>query len=216
MARTLSDVRPQRRLSQPNPPPTARPATPVRLTTPAGAARPWTWVAASKSAQTAPGWTLMLLRSGSTIRLRIAARSMTTPSSQIADPDTLWPPLRTDTRQPAPRRGVERHHGVVGVGTPGDKRGSAIDGAVPQPPRVVIAGSVRVDQDALERVEWIHVAPSPGSMGGGRSKHNPHLGDRLVGCRAREAPVADALEQRDAPTTAPGATVELRLLGPSR
>ena len=96
-------VRPCRRVSQPTPPPTVSPATPVPETTPSGTASPCAWVAWLTSASVAPGWTRTIRRRGSTPTARSAPRSRTIPPSTVPWPATLWPPPRTASRSPCSR-----------------------------------------------------------------------------------------------------------------
>ena len=93
----LSMARPYRLRSQPMPPLSVRPPTPVSEISPPGVARPWTWVAASTSRQVAPPSTHARRWSGSTRTARIAERSIMTAPSPTACPATLWPPPRIET-----------------------------------------------------------------------------------------------------------------------
>jgi len=96
----LSQVAPNRRASQPIPPPRVSPASPVWLTMPAVTARPCRWVAASNSPFRTPAPARASRRDGSTWTWRMARRSITRPPSQTARPATPWPPDRTATGRP--------------------------------------------------------------------------------------------------------------------
>ena len=102
-ARMLSTVRPCLRSSQPEPPPSASPATPVLDTRPPTVASPCSWVAASTSPQVRPPPTRTTRRSGSTTSSRRPRTSITRPSSTSDAPATEWPPPRTATRMPRVR-----------------------------------------------------------------------------------------------------------------
>ena len=173
IATTLSEVRPQRRLSQPNPPPTASPATPGAADDARGSREA---VDLGRGIEVGPD------RAGlDADAAPLGIDHQAAHRREIDDDPALAqrrsrhvvPAAADRHRQPASRRGIEGDGGIVGVDAAGDQGRAAVDGAVPQPARVVVPGPIRMDQDALERSEWIHVAPSPGSMGGGRSKHNP-------------------------------------------
>ena len=99
----LSTVMPCLRLSQPKPPPSVSPATPVVELMPTGVARPWAWVASSKSASVAPPSTVARRRSGSTRTAFIRERSITSPPSHVALPAMLCPPPRTASSSPLSR-----------------------------------------------------------------------------------------------------------------
>ena len=70
------------RISQPIPPPSVSPATPVWVTIPAGTASPKAWVSRSSSPSSTPAWARAVRASGSTRMPFIGARSMTMPPSQ--------------------------------------------------------------------------------------------------------------------------------------
>ena len=72
-ATRLSQARPCRRSSQPEPPPSVRPATPVLETRPPVVARPWSAVARSTCAQMAPPPTRAMRRPGWTSTADIRA-----------------------------------------------------------------------------------------------------------------------------------------------
>ena len=91
---------PYLRLSQPKPPPSVRPATPVVELMPTGVARPWAWVAASRSASVAPPSMVTRRAAGSTRAAFICERSITMPSSHRALPAMLCPPPRTASTSP--------------------------------------------------------------------------------------------------------------------
>ncbi len=93
----LSTVMPYLRLSQPKPPPSVRPATPVVELMPSGVARPCAWAAASKSPRVQPGSTLARRAAGSTWTRFIGDRSIISPPSHTALPAMLWPPPRIET-----------------------------------------------------------------------------------------------------------------------
>ena len=87
---------PQRRISQPWPPPSVNPATPVDEMMPPVVARPNGSVARSKSFQVSPGSVTITRRAESTRAAFIAERSIIRPPSTTALPVTLWPPPRTE------------------------------------------------------------------------------------------------------------------------
>src|SRR5215218_10345093 len=101
-ASRLSQARPCLRSSQPEPPPSVRPATPVVDTRPPVVARPCSWVARSSCAQVAPPPTRATRRVVSTSTASRPRTSMTTPSHRHT-PVTEWPPARTDTSRPRSR-----------------------------------------------------------------------------------------------------------------
>jgi len=94
-ARRLSHVRPNRRLSQPKPPPSANPPMPVWEMTPPGVAKPNSCTSRSKSPQRHPPPATATFALGSTCTPRNLDRSMTIPPSQVPLPAALWPPPRT-------------------------------------------------------------------------------------------------------------------------
>ena len=77
----LSQLSPCLRDSQPIPPPSVKPATPVWLTTPPGTARPCSWVAASSCAHVVPPPQRARCAPGSTVTAVIGLRSIIRPSS---------------------------------------------------------------------------------------------------------------------------------------
>jgi hypothetical protein len=85
------------RLSQPKPPPSVRPATPVVELIPNGVARPCACAAASKSPRVQPGSTVARRAFAFTRTPFIAERSIMRPSSQTALPAMLCPPPRIET-----------------------------------------------------------------------------------------------------------------------
>jgi hypothetical protein len=99
----LSIVSPYLRCSQPMPPPSVSPATPVCVTIPPVVARPNAWVAWSSSPHSTPPSTFALRASGSTRMPFISPRSITIPPSQTDSPGKLWPPPRTATGSPLRR-----------------------------------------------------------------------------------------------------------------
>ena len=82
------------RMSQPTPPPSARPPIPVLDTIPYGTASPKTCVSLSMSPRVAPPCTRTVRVLSSTKTDLIRERSITKPSSQSARPPTLCPPPR--------------------------------------------------------------------------------------------------------------------------
>ena len=96
----LSTVMPYVRLSQPNPPPSVRPAIPVVELMPVGTARARAWVAASRSPNVAPGSTRAVRASGSTCTAFILLNEITRPPSHIAFPAMLWPAPKMASRSP--------------------------------------------------------------------------------------------------------------------
>ena len=101
--RKLSSAMPNRGISQPNPPPSVRPATPVLETTPPVVARPNCWVSRLNSRQSAPPPRSM--PSYVPDRRHLAHRRQVDHDAAIDDarPATLCPPPRTATSMPAPR-----------------------------------------------------------------------------------------------------------------
>jgi hypothetical protein len=85
----LSQVSPYFPLSQPSPPPSARPDSPVTDTTPVGVASPNACVWRSRSASVMPVCTVATRRAGSTLPPFIGDRSSMTPPLQTALPATL-------------------------------------------------------------------------------------------------------------------------------
>jgi hypothetical protein len=81
-------------MSQPMPPPSVSPPTPVCEIWPAGTARPCSCVAASTSPSRAPPPTRTMRRSGSTSTAFSARMSMHSASSRTERPDTECPPAR--------------------------------------------------------------------------------------------------------------------------
>ena len=96
----LSIARPYRLRSQPMPPLSVSPPTPVSEISPPGVARPNSWVAWSTAAHVAPPSTTARAPSGSTRTAFIGERSTMTPPSATACPATLCPPPRTETGWP--------------------------------------------------------------------------------------------------------------------
>ena len=82
----LSIVSPCTRVSQPQPPPSVRPPTPVWLIVPAGTARPCSCVAASSCPNDAPPPTRARRACGSTTTWWIGLRSIISPPSGTAAP----------------------------------------------------------------------------------------------------------------------------------
>ena len=95
----LSQASPYDGDNHPMPPPSVSPPTPVALISPPVVAKPKTWVPASKSPHVAPPSTRARPARGSTRTLRMQDRSIMSPWSQTALPDTLCPPPLTDRRR---------------------------------------------------------------------------------------------------------------------
>src|SRR5438874_5037234 len=93
-----SIVSPCLRCSQPMPPPSVSPATPVCVTIPAGTASPNACVSRSSSPRSTPACTRTVRRPGSTRTPFMSDRSITRPSSHVECPGKLCPPPRTATR----------------------------------------------------------------------------------------------------------------------
>ena len=85
------------------PPPSVSPPTPVVEMMPPVVARPNGYVASLKSPQVAPPSARAVCVAGSTRTPRMPDRSITTPSSQVPKPGTLWPPPRTARSRPFSR-----------------------------------------------------------------------------------------------------------------
>ena len=112
---------------------------PVFDTLPVGVASPNRCVAASNSPEHHAGPTRAIRRSGSTAIAFIADRSITTPSSHTALPETLWPPPRTATGRPRSRAKREGARDVAGAAAARDERRPAVDRPVPDAPGAVVA-----------------------------------------------------------------------------
>ena len=102
-ASSESIVRPWWRISQPMPPPSVSPPTPVCEIWPAGTASPCPWVAASSSLSRAPPPTRTVLVSGSTLTELSARRSMHSAPFLTERPETECPPLRIVNFRPLAR-----------------------------------------------------------------------------------------------------------------
>ena len=100
---TLSQAMPNCRASQPMPPPSVKPPTPVCPTLPAVVARPWCSAARSRLRSSEPPWTCARRRSGSIRTTFIGLRSIISPPSGTDSPTMLWPPHFTATSSPASR-----------------------------------------------------------------------------------------------------------------
>jgi len=99
----LSEVRPQRRTSQPSPPPRVNPAIPVVDTTPPVTASPKACVSWSRSLHRQPACATTRRDAGSTRMPFMGERSRTTPPSVVEKPGMLWPPPRTASGSPSLR-----------------------------------------------------------------------------------------------------------------
>ena len=100
---TLSQVSPCSRASQPIPPPSVSPPTPVWETLPAVVASPCAWAARSSAPSSAPPPTHARRAPASTRTSQSGVRSSISPSSGTASPRTPWPPQRTPSSSPAAR-----------------------------------------------------------------------------------------------------------------
>ena len=137
--RRLSIVRPCLPISQPRPPPRVSPAMPVFDTVPPVVASPNACVSRSSSRHRTPPCAVAVRAVGSTRMPFIGLRSMTNPPSFVAI-----------ARRAVPAA-ADRHHQAVLDGerqrplhvrhspAAGDHRRTAIDVAVPHPPRRVVA-----------------------------------------------------------------------------
>ena len=96
----LSMLRPCLRVSQPIPPPRVSPPTPVWPIKPTGVASPCSCVAAIMSANSVPPPTRTRRASASTATEFIALKSIISPSSTTALPDTPCAPPRTAISSP--------------------------------------------------------------------------------------------------------------------
>lgn len=92
--RTLSQLRPNVRITKPKPPPSVRPAIPLAEISPPGAARARNWVSRSNSPQVTPAWARAVRAAGSTCTPFMCDRSITSPSSHTPLPATWCPPPR--------------------------------------------------------------------------------------------------------------------------
>ena len=111
------------------PPPSVRPPTPVCETTPTGQTSPCACAAVSSPARCEPPPTRAVRASGSTSTPRIAARSITIPSSHVERPGMLWPPQRTATTSScsrAKRSAVTTSSAPVGLTISAGRRSIAL------------------------------------------------------------------------------------------
>src|SRR5205807_1788952 len=102
-ASTLSQLSPNCRASQPIPPPSVSPPTPVCETLPAVVARPCSPAATSRFLSSEPPPTHALRCAGSARTADMGERSIMTPPSGTDSPSTLWPPHFTAISRPASR-----------------------------------------------------------------------------------------------------------------
>jgi len=100
---TLSQLSPNCRASQPIPPPSVSPPTPVCETLPAVVASPCGSVARSRLRRSAPPWTNAHRSAGSTRTSPIGDRSIIRPPSGTDSPRTPWPPHFTAISRPVSR-----------------------------------------------------------------------------------------------------------------
>ena len=138
------------RMSQPIPPPSVSPPTPVWETWPAGTARPCAWVAASSSARSVPPPTRTIRRSGSTwTELKRADVDADCAVAHRPAGDGM---ATGADRERRPRRasGTDRRSDIVGIRRKGDGRRRAVDGAVPSHASRVVVGVSRLDDAADE------------------------------------------------------------------
>ena len=158
-ATRLSQARPCLRISQPIPPPSVKPATPVVDTSPPVVASACACVSWSTSPQTAPGPTYARCAFGSTRTERIAERSMTIPSSQLEKPAMLCPPPRTaiarSLLRAKPTAAITSAAPLQPTITAGRR---VVERAVPDPARLGVAVVVGA-QDAAR--ESLRAAPAP-------------------------------------------------------
>ena len=141
----LSHERPRPRVRYPMPPPRVRPATPVVETTPPVVASPYACVAWLKSPHVAPPPARAVFLAGSTNTLFRSERSRATPSSQVPNPGTLWPPPRTAKSRALSPREVDRGDSVGGRRGSHDDRRSAIVHEVVHAPMLVVVVVARLD-----------------------------------------------------------------------
>ena len=154
----LSKVRPNLRLVQPKPPPSVRPAMPVVELMPVGVARPNACVSRSKSPSVAPGSTRASARDR--IDAHRLHRRQIDHHAAVAAPRC---PRCCDRRRapattaPAFAREIDGGAHVGRAGAAHDQTGPAVDHAVPDGARRVIArlarGQHRATQAALQRVD---------------------------------------------------------------
>ena len=143
-------VRPCRRVSQPKPPPSVSPATPVVELMPSGVARPCACAAASKSFSSAPAPTRAVRLAASTSTCACAERSMV--RRAVGDGVAGDVMAAAAHAQQHAMRGGEAHRRlhVALVQAARDRRRTAIDGAVPDGARVFVAGVAGAQQAAAD------------------------------------------------------------------
>ena len=143
-ATRLSHARPCLRISQPMPPPSVKPATPVEETSPPVVASPWAWVSWSTSAQTAPPPTVARRASGidaDAVHRREVDHDAVVAGREAGD--AVAPSAHGD-REVVAAREADRGDHVGRAGAPDDERGPpAVVGAVPDPARLVVALGAR-------------------------------------------------------------------------
>ena len=135
----LSHVRPYLRVSQPTPPPSARPPTPVGETTPAGVTRPWRGTPVDVAQQSAAAH-----GDGSPLRVDLdrVHRAEVDDEAVVAGglPRDAVPSAAHGDDETALAAKARPGHDVVLAGTAQDRRRAAIDHRVPADPRLVVAG----------------------------------------------------------------------------
>src|SRR5450755_2476565 len=154
-ARRLSQARPYLRISQPMPPPSVNPATPVEETRPPVVASPCACVSWSTSAQTAPPPTVARRALGSTWTSLIGDRSITTRLAGREAGDAMAATANGDLQVVAARE-IDRGDHVGRSRAPDHKcRAAAVVGAIPDPARLRVAGVVRRDDLSSHRAAQV-------------------------------------------------------------
>ena len=192
----LSQDRPCSRASQPMPPPSVSPPTPVCETLPAVVASPCGWVAASSAPSKAPPWTHARRRSASTRTAPIGVRSIISPPSGTASPTTLWPPQRTPISRPSsPGRAIAA---TTSSGFPaaGDQRRTAVDHRVPHPARLVVPLVARNQELGLRHDLSLADRSTAHGLTGGRTGNHRRSGQ----VRIRERNRATVSSSRPSPS----------------
>ena len=172
-ASSESIVRPWPRISQPRPPPSVRPPTPVCEIWPAGTARPCSWVAASTSPSRAPPPTRTSAVDG--IDGDAPERPQIDAERTVADgsPGDGVASGADRERQLRGLGGADRGGDVVGVAGVGDRGRTPLDRAVPGGASLVVVGVGRLDETTDESAR-AQGAGERGSGGDGCRVHAAH------------------------------------------
>ena len=180
----LSMLSPYLRVSQPMPPPSVSPPTPVWLTSPAGTASPWARVAASRSASSAPPPARARRAAGSTVdRVQLAQVDH---QAAVAD-GRARRVVRAAAHghlQPVLARVADGRGHVGGRRAPRDHRGPPVDPGVPHPPPVVEPGIAGRDDGSFH-----HRAKVPDPLGS-RLRHDILLCSREMPPLTRRVPLS--------------------------